>query len=72
MADDHATRRLEAAIVERLGRGLTYAAIARGLDTTRHVVEYTARRLGIRRPPGRPRASDPDRIPSTVAPPSRW
>ena len=72
MAPPPATRRLEVEIAAHLQRGLTYAAVALALATTRHVVEYTARRLGIKRPPGRPRASAPDRIPSAAPPPPRW
>lgn len=66
------TRRLEYAIAPRLRRGMTYRAIARELRTTAHVVEYTARRMGIRRAPGRPRKGEPSLIPSMVPPPARW
>lgn len=68
------TRRYEAMIADRIARGLTYAAIAdelASLGVTYDVVRGTARRRGIRRPPGRPRASAPRIIPSR-APVTRW
>jgi hypothetical protein len=67
-----ATYRKEGAIRVGLERGLTYAAIAVAAGVTRRVVRYTAERLGIRRAPGRPRATAPSLIPSRSSPPSRW
>jgi len=68
------TRRYEAMIVDRIADGLTYAAIAdelASLGVTYGVVRCTARRRGVRRPPGRPRAAEPRLIPSR-APVTRW
>ena len=69
------TYRQESAILALVERGLTYAAIARALDgegVTPAIARNTARRCGVHRQPGRPRASDPDRIPSAVPPVTRW
>ena len=70
-----ATRRYEAMIGDRIRAGSTFRAIAVALGelgVTLDVVRYTARRLGIRRPPGRPRASAPGVIPSRAPRPTRW
>jgi DNA-binding NarL/FixJ family response regulator len=69
------THRQERQIAERLDQGLTYAAIARELaasGVTRAIVDHTARRLRVRRAPGRPRATAPHLIPARTSPPSRW
>jgi hypothetical protein len=69
------TRRHEAAIMALVRRGLTYPAIARLLadrGVTYDIARGTARRMGIRRPAGRPRASAPSTIPSRSTPPARW
>lgn len=67
-----ATYRYELRIVELLGEGLTFAAVAAAVGVTRRVVRYTAERLNIRRPAGRPRATAPTLIPSRSPAPSRW
>lgn len=72
---DAPTYRLESPILERIRAGVTFRAIAdelAGLGATLRSVRYTAERLRIRRPPGRPRRSAPDLIPSAVPAPARW
>jgi hypothetical protein len=69
------TRRLEGPIMALVRRGLTYRAIARLLEregVTYDIARETARRMGVKRPAGRPRASAPSTIPSRSAAPVRW
>ena len=65
----------EAAIMALVARGLTYTAIAARLaaaGVTYAIARWTAYRLGVRRPAGRPRSTAPSLIPSRSTPPARW